>query len=160
MTVEERKEKKRARDAARYANNREAILAQQAVWRAENPDKCRAMRNAWRAENPGKVRDIRARWDAANPDKVRAKYRRSTLKRYAGITPEQYIDALAAAEGCCELCGRHVSTLTRSLAADHCHTSGRFRGVLCPRCNTGLGIIEKFLADPTKTLAYLKRGQE
>jgi hypothetical protein len=66
------------------------------------------------------------------------------LKRRYGLTPEQY-DALAAAQ-ChrCAIC-RDVELLGSHLCVDHCHTTGRIRGLLCRECNSALG---KFRDDP------------
>jgi len=44
--------------------------------------------------------------------------------------------------GCCAICKRHQTELTKSLAADHDHTNGTIRGLLCTRCNTLLGMKE------------------
>jgi hypothetical protein len=40
----------------------------------------------------------------------------------------------------CECCGNLPGT--RALALDHCHKTGAFRGWLCARCNTGLGMFK------------------
>lgn len=39
---------------------------------------------------------------------------------------------------------RHCAVCDREtvLVVDHCHTSGRVRGLLCHRCNTSLGWLE------------------
>ena len=42
----------------------------------------------------------------------------------------------------CEICGSK-ETLSRSLAADHDHVTLQFRGLLCYKCNTGLGWYER-----------------
>src|SRR3990167_6129678 len=52
----------------------------------------------------------------------------------------------------CQLCGSPDKMTT-----DHCHTSGKIRGRLCTRCNTGLGM---FLEDPELMLRaaeYIRR---
>lgn len=51
---------------------------------------------------------------------------------------DDYEDRLAAQGGMCAICQR-PQLGARRLAADHCHASGVQRGLLCERCNIGLG---------------------
>ena len=44
--------------------------------------------------------------------------------------------------GYCKLCGVNEKDCVRRLSIDHCHTTGQFRGWLCQRCNTGLGLLQ------------------
>jgi len=45
-------------------------------------------------------------------------------------------------KGCCAICNRHESQLKLKLAVDHNHKTGIIRGLICHRCNIGLGIYE------------------
>ena len=56
--------------------------------------------------------------------------------RRTGVTEQQYQDKLLIQNGVCAICS---GTCTKSLAADHDHTTGAFRGLLCNNCNRGLG---------------------
>lgn len=72
---------------------------------------------------------------------------RKFLKQYC-ITLAQYHEMLDAQEEKCAICQQPETSLDRSgslknLAVDHCHTSGKVRGLLCSRCNTTLGRIEE-----------------
>lgn len=56
------------------------------------------------------------------------------------------IDALRVAQqDKCAICGIHAADIkhkafdTNPLVIDHSHTSGKVRGLLCPKCNVGLG---------------------
>jgi hypothetical protein len=60
-------------------------------------------------------------------------------KKTSGVNQEQYNAAFEAQDGRCLICGRHRSELKRDLHADHDHETGEFRGLLCGRCNMGLG---------------------
>jgi endogenous inhibitor of DNA gyrase (YacG/DUF329 family) len=76
------------------------------------------------------------------------------LRKY-GLTLEEF-DAMMAVG--CAICGRHDSQDGRSLAIDHCHASGKPRGVLCVNCNQGLG---KFADNPDRLRAaaeYIERN--
>lgn len=46
---------------------------------------------------------------------------------------------IAAADGKCEACGRALSNA--QMCIDHCHNTGRLRGVLCRFCNAIEGIV-------------------
>lgn len=92
---------------------------------------------------------------------ARAKERRRprTLARWHqrkyGLSAAQYAALLARAAGKCELCGTELDGDER---IDHCHETGLVRGILCNRCNLGLGWFED---DPVRLLAahlYVKAG--
>ena len=42
---------------------------------------------------------------------------------------------------CCAICDINESELRRNLEVDHCHNTGVIRGLLCERCNKGLGLF-------------------
>jgi len=62
---------------------------------------------------------------------------RSRLKTFYGITPADYAAMLARQNGVCGICRR--PPVERRLAVDHCNATGLIRGLLCNRCNLGLG---------------------
>ncbi len=53
-----------------------------------------------------------------------------------GITKEQFE---AMFKGCCDICG--LGLAPNKAHIDHCHATGRVRGVLCNTCNKGLGLF-------------------
>ena len=70
---------------------------------------------------------------------------RSYYKRRYNLTREQ-VDAMAAAG--CSICGRTDWPGRHARPhVDHCHSTGKVRGILCSECNTGLG---KFKDDPER----------
>ena len=92
-----------------------------------------------------------------NRDRVLEIERKSRLKNTYGITPEQYNDLLLRQNGRCAICAaKKPGGRTKMFFIDHCHTSGQVRGLLCMRCNTGLGLFldsQKFLLN---AISYLK----
>lgn len=64
------------------------------------------------------------------------------LKFEYGITLEQYDIMFKAQDGLCLICKKPEQTKTR-LAVDHCHTTGKVRGLLCKKCNSALYILER-----------------
>lgn len=73
-------------------------------------------------------------------------------KRY-GITLENYNSLLAKQNNCCAICSisiddhQSLKGSNKHFAVDHCHKSGRIRGLLCYKCNMGLGYFDD---DPQK----------
>lgn len=96
--------------------------------------------------------------DDSRTVKRKAQVRKSVYKwvlmnRY-GLTVEQYEEMHARQGGVCAICGEECSS-GRSLAVDHDHKTGLVRGLLCTRCNWGLG---HFLDDVVRlkaAIAYL-----
>jgi len=81
---------------------------------------------------------------------------KSRLKRYYGITPEQYDEMFAAQGGLCKICkADKPGGRTKLFFIDHCHKTKKVRGLLCMRCNTGLGLFmdnPEFLGQAIKYL--------
>jgi hypothetical protein len=91
---------------------------------------------------------------------ARRSLRKSKLKRNYGLTEEEFKCMLAALEGVCAICGRPESGTRkgklRQLSVDHCHETKKIRGLLCSRCNPGIGY---FNHDPIlleRAAAYLR----
>jgi len=61
------------------------------------------------------------------------------LKARFGVTLEQYKTLLVKQNHACLICGVKDTELEHRLAIDHCHTTGKIRGLLCKQCNLGLG---------------------
>lgn len=78
-------------------------------------------------------------YQRANREEASRRARKHELKRKYGLTLEQYDAMLEAAGGRCECCGKEWH---RKLYVDHCHTTGKVRGLLCATCNVAIGMIE------------------
>jgi ferric-dicitrate binding protein FerR (iron transport regulator) len=109
-----------------------------------NPGPARERASKWRAANPEKTKVSRnasmKRWAASNPEKKRAYARAQALKKKYGLTEEAYEKLLLDQMLACAIC----KVIPRKrLHVDHDHTTGRVRGLLCLRCNTLVGFLEK-----------------
>jgi len=74
------------------------------------------------------------------------KKRRAKLLKLYGLTLEQYDTMLEAQGGSCVTCGGNNNG--KRLVVDHCHKTGKVRGLLCNRCNSAMGLVD----DNTNTL--------
>lgn len=61
------------------------------------------------------------------------------LKLLYNISLEDYEQMLINQGGNCKICNCPQDTYKRALAVDHCHKTGKVRGLLCHSCNIGLG---------------------
>lgn len=122
-------------------------------WRLKNGADQLAKRKAKYRADPefrAAVKEASARRYAADPDTQRDQ---RLLKEF-GITLVQY-RAMAEAQGyLCAICGETCKT-GRSLAVDHDHETGRVRGLLCARCNNGLGNFCDNVDSLRRAIAYL-----
>lgn len=85
------------------------------------------------------------------------KAREAHLKYTYGITTEDYNRILEEQNGKCAVCGKPPKT-TR-LAVDHCHKTGKIRGLLCSYCNRRV-IGRHTLEILEAAVRYLRAAQE
>lgn len=98
-----------------------------------------------RRENPEKYREI-----------TRKSERKRRLKRY-GLTEDEY-NQLFDKQGCvCAICSSNDSRSVKGWHLDHCHVTGKVRGVLCHRCNLMLGNSVDNPLILEKGAAYLRK---
>lgn len=79
---------------------------------------------------------------------------RKLLTRYF-LTEVDYLEMFKNQNGRCKICKRSQTELKRSLAVDHCHKSGKIRGLLCMKCNTILGLAADNVEILTEAIKYL-----
>lgn len=93
----------------------------------------------------------------ADPHKHRERMRRHVY----GLAEGEYERMLADQGGRCAICGgEETSTDRRSgkirgLFVDHCHETGEVRGLLCQRCNFGIGQFRDDAALLRQAIVYL-----
>lgn len=87
-----------------------------------------------------------------NPDRSRE----LTLWNQFGITVADYDDMMTGQQGVCGIC-RNTCSSGKRLAVDHDHETGRVRGLLCGRCNRGIGFLAH---DPARLQAAIAWVQE
>lgn len=97
-----------------------------------------ASRKSW-AKNRAKYIAQQREYYYANstPEKRRIEH----LRKKFDMTVEQYEAMATAQDGRCAICRKEPKRYR--LAVDHCHATGRVRGLLCPRCNVALGWLEQ-----------------
>jgi len=67
-----------------------------------------------------------------------------------GLSSTEWLDLVRKQGFACAIC-REIGPLM----TDHCHSTGRVRGLLCRRCNTGIGLLGDSIEIMTAACAYL-----
>jgi len=108
-------------------------------------------------------RELRER--KADPELFK-KNQRERSKKYANrvqirarrhnTTKEFLLNMLENQKNKCQIC---MEALDSKWAVDHCHLKGHIRGILCRRCNTGLGCFEDNIEFLKKAITYLEKYQ-
>lgn len=157
-----KRELKRERARRYRERNREAIRESARSKRQKDPEGIRRYHREyarrWKPKDLQRYRAERnaysAAWRAANPEYLRKR----GLQRH-GLTPDQYEAMLAAQNGGCAICGSTSPRRkdSKRMFVDHCHVTGRIRGLLCSPCNTMLGLATDSPVRLRAAAGYLER---
>lgn len=115
--------------------------------------KCVHLRN--NKSKPPSFRAGIAKWKRDNPDKVKKSVRYSTIKKKYKITEDDWNKMFEAQGKTCAICGEVNSV--GHWATDHCHESGKIRGILCSKCNVGIGIFKDDVWLLQSAIKYLRK---
>lgn len=106
----------------------------------------------WAKENRTKANANTKKWRQKNREHYLAQKRKWMLKGKYGITPAQFEDMAIAQEYKCAICEQLPNN---KLHVDHDHKTGKIRGLLCARCNLGIGSFEDNTGLLLKAVKYL-----
>ena len=99
-------------------------------------------------------RKVRSKeWKRNNKDKVNEAHKWLVIKRTYGITRDQFFKILGRQGGGCAICSDHNSRL----CVDHCHATGKVRGILCLTCNFMIGHSREQIAFLEEGASYLRK---
>lgn len=99
-------------------------------------------------------------WALAHPEEMERHKRASYLRRKWGLTIEEAEALVRAQDGKCAICGETTpDSRGFRLHVDHKHGTNIVRGVLCIRCNNGLGCFRDRPDLLVAAAAYLDRTE-
>lgn len=81
--------------------------------------------------------------------------KRQNRLRKLGMTENDYDKLLIFQNNCCAICGRNFNDVG-AIHLDHNHKNNKPRGMLCSRCNNGLGMFEDDINMFSKVIKYLQ----
>ena len=94
-------------------------------------------------------------WHKENPERVRELNKISSLRKY-GLTIEDFNKLLLNQDKRCKICKTKNLNNHGQLCVDHCHETGKVRGLLCDICNRGLGYFKDDVKLIESAFNYLK----
>lgn len=89
------------------------------------------------------------KWYANNKEKVYWQRKKWTH----GISKEDYIVMVASQNGVCAICNKSPRTF---LKIDHNHETNDIRGLLCEKCNSGIGLLGDSITVCRNAAKYLE----
>ena len=93
--------------------------------------------------------------------------RRRTIEKKYGVSYETIVLLFEQQNESCAICGKHWTACRRSkhsrydavflqhLYVDHCHMTGKVRGLLCNKCNSAIAMLDEDLNTLRAAEAYL-----
>jgi hypothetical protein len=126
----------------------------------------------YKLKNPDKINEIQKRYyhkfknDPIFAERQRVNRKKTKLLKRYGINQEHYDAMFVNQNGCCAICETKSEKLesickygSLKLGVDHCHATKKIRGLLCSRCNHGLGLFKDSVEYLKKAIEYLSRSR-
>lgn len=88
------------------------------------------------------------------PKQTKEQKRKYLIASY-GLTVEDYQKLLVKQNNCCAIC-KTTDWGKPSPSIDHCHTTGKVRGLLCNNCNRAIGLLKDNKEVLKNAIKYLK----
>ena len=135
-------------------------------WVRANPEKRREYKKTDYARHGDAVRARNKRWYERNRESVAFRTSRNAKQNAPAVRDARFrreygislaeVEAMREAQGgVCAICRSPQRAGKKGLCVDHCHTTGRVRGLLCHKCNRGIGLFGDAPANFRAAITYL-----
>lgn len=100
-----------------------------------------------------------------NTNTIHNWYQEYRLKRFFNITLDEYNSILQKQNMVCAICkqpetSKYKTGTVKKLSVDHDHNTGKIRGLLCNKCNRGLGYFKDNIDIFKNIILYLENNTE
>lgn len=82
------------------------------------------------------------------------------LQKAYGIGYQEYLTMLEIQNGACAICGTTDTGNRKAFHVDHCHKTGKVRGLLCGNCNSGIGNLRDDVQLLKRAIQYLESAEQ
>ena len=138
-----------------YEKNKEKLKQYKKEWREKNKENIKQRKQEYNVSNKEKVAQQLKEYHNKHKDEHLQKFKeyrennprivkKGRLKKY-GLTLEEYDILLKKTDCHCPICHVEFAEGGRGGNApcvDHCHKTGKVRGIICVRCNGGMGSLQ------------------
>ncbi len=104
--------------------------------------------------NSGLVQDVNGSFVFKEYEYSKDELRIKKIMESYGSTIGEYFEMYDKQKNCCSICGKDMKH--QRLSIDHDHDTGFFRGLICGRCNWGLGHFYDNINSLENAIKYLK----
>lgn len=158
-----------------YERNKTKLISDSREYYSTNKKRIRDTNSDYRKLNRGEILVRQKNYREVNKESIRVRskkyYKESqhvikshNLKKYK-ISLEEYNNMLLSQNNLCSICNQEETSLSslgkvKNLAVDHCHKTGKVRGLLCWKCNVSLGRFKDSIELLQNAIDYLKKSRE
>ena len=140
---------------------KECVSIQRKQHYQDNKEIINARTSKYYRENKEKHNEASSRYYRKHKEKISGKSRGRWLKDKYDLTEQQYEEMLKNQGGKCKICNsENINAKSKgNLVIDHCHKSGKVRGLLCDKCNMGLGTFNDDIQLFKNAIEYLEKSK-
>ena len=110
----------------------------------------------WKQNNPNYEKTTRPKRDKSTYKSSDPLYKRKKeLQKKYGLSWEAYEDMYYVQSGKCPVCECNLTINHIDTVVDHCHNTGKVRGLLCRKCNMALGLLNDNKQNLRNAIYYL-----
>lgn len=147
-----------------YAKNIKSIRLKAKEYRDVNKDKFKKVSHEWYIKNAKQVKIKSKNYYLKNKKRLVKVKRAYRLKTNYGLSVQDYAKMFNSQNGVCKICKKPETTIIKnariSLSVDHCHKTGKVRGLLCRHCNNAIGLLWDDPKLLKSALKYLEKSLE
>lgn len=151
-------------------DNKNRISDRNKMYRKNNKDKLNMYSKIWRLENKDRIKEYQKKWELDNKqilseqskkyyENHKEQYRRSHMRRFYGITLEEFNKILDKQDNKCKICKNNFKN-SKDTHIDHCHETGKIRDLLCADCNKMIGTAKENVEILKEAIKYLENWKE
>ena len=163
----EQTEKRRKQYRSYYWRNKEEISKKLKQKREQNPELVKQKNAENYKKNRERILQYKKKHRENNRGKLNHERREKRklmpkctryMSRY-GVNEEWYKLQMQIQKNKCAICGLESTNFKKRFAIDHCHATGKVRGLLCDLCNKGLGHFKDKASNLKAAIQYLRNHE-
>lgn len=147
-----------AKHKVNYQKNRESVIIKAMPYYKDHRTEKQTYSKRYHGENKESISRQHKKYYIENRDQILEKKRLWHIERKYNLTSEQFKSLSDGQGGVCAICGEINGD--RRLYVDHCHKTGKVRGLLCNACNRGLGAFKDNPDNLSLAVTYLKEEEK